>query len=191
MIISGNNQMAAYRANLLQLNELSDSVKEPILAEFVAERIGFIPEAYCQVAGVTFEGRQAKIAHAALLCSFTDVPPVELVPEPENAYDEYAVKVMVGTLNTIHEEWYMEHVGYLPRGVCLACGANLTGAMAKKPKCNFCGSSNIDLEFNKWIAQELAAERKVTVGIDWISNQQDKRDSFIGIRLALAGGRNV
>lgn len=187
MLISADNQLAAYRAGLLQLNDLSQSVRKPLLEEFVAKRVGFEPEAYCQVAGVSFEGRQAKIALAASLCRFESSPPVELEAEPTNPYDENAVKVLVGTLQLSNGDWHMDHIGYLPRGVCLACGENLTGTMAKKKNCSFCGSENIDLEFNSWVSKELQAGRDVKVGVDWISNQKDKRDSFIGIRLALAG----
>lgn len=56
-----------------------------------------------RVVGVTYEGRQAKIA--GLLLS----DPVRIVPEPDNPYDPNALAVHVA------HEGKVEHVGYIPR----------------------------------------------------------------------------
>ena len=189
LFIPYQNQLAAYQAGILNLNDLDDVVKRPLLNDFIATRVGFKPEAFCQVAGVTFEGRQALISLASKLCEFNKSPPVKLQAETTNPYDTHAVKVMVGTLKLDSGEWHFDHVGFIPRGVCLACGENLTGAMTKKATCHFCKSKNINLSFNQVVSAELLDNKEVKVGIDWISNKKDDRNSFLGIRLALGAGQ--
>lgn len=56
-----------------------------------------------KVAGVTFEGRQERIA----LLDVGD--PVRLIPEPENPYDSNALAVHVAYAGVVL------HVGYMPR----------------------------------------------------------------------------
>lgn len=59
------------------------------------EKVGKI----VRVAGVTFEGRQAKIKALA------DTARIRLAPEPSNIHDPSAIKVLADN----------EHIGYLPR----------------------------------------------------------------------------
>lgn len=56
-----------------------------------------------RVAGVTYEGRQEKIARLR----YDD--PVRIVPEPDNPYDKNALAVYVGHAGKVL------HVGYIPR----------------------------------------------------------------------------
>lgn len=76
-----------------------------------------------KVAGVTFEGRQAKIAR------LTGFEPVQLVPEPTNQYDANAIAVHVATANE-----GIVHVGYVPRELAaelaeLMQGESLVGSI--------------------------------------------------------------
>lgn len=68
----------------------------------------------CKVAGVTFEGRQEIIALVR------DGDDILLVPEPDNAFDRNAVKVL----------WQERHIGYLPKDTAAEVAPMLNGHSA-------------------------------------------------------------
>jgi hypothetical protein len=68
-----------------------------------------------KVAGVTFEGRQSKIA------KLKGDEPCRITPEPDNPYDSNALAVHVATANGI------EHVGYVPRDLAREIAPHLEG----------------------------------------------------------------
>ncbi len=68
-----------------------------------------------KVAGVTFDGRQAVIGNLDIS------DPVQLRPEPENAYDKNAIAVLVA-----HDE-HVWHVGYMPKSEAALYASILDG----------------------------------------------------------------
>ena len=68
-----------------------------------------------RVAGVTFEGRQAKIER------LNGSEAVRLVPEPENIYDSNALAVQVS------KDGELLHVGYVPRELAAKIAPVLQG----------------------------------------------------------------
>lgn len=60
-----------------------------------------------KIVGSSYRGPPAEDAIRAWLDG-TACPPVTLQPDPNNAYDPDAIKIMIGDL----------HVGFIPRGLC-------------------------------------------------------------------------
>lgn len=69
----------------------------------------------CRVAGVTFEGRQEKIAR------LQGHEPCRIEPEPDNPYDPNALKVMIASAEG------PQHVGYVPRQLAAEIAPHLEG----------------------------------------------------------------
>lgn len=69
----------------------------------------------CKVAGVTFEGRQERIAKLVMS------DPCRIVPEPENPYDANALAVHVA------HDGEVLHVGFVPRDLAAAIAPHLEG----------------------------------------------------------------
>jgi len=69
----------------------------------------------CRIAGVTFEGRQEKIAR------LHGNEPCRIEPEPDNPYDPNALKVMIAS------DEGPTHVGYVPRNLAAEIAPHLEG----------------------------------------------------------------
>lgn len=178
------NEYAAWEEGLILFEDLSPSTAAAIRKHQAIERLGFTPDVFCQVAGVTFEGRQSTLAVAMDYANNNQKTlPVKLVPEPENKFDSNAVKVMLGTFHDV-DGWYYEHVGYIPRSLCADCGKNVMGKDADKGVCKSCGSENLVSEFNVSVLRSLL-DGNTQVGTHWISNQGGDRTTNIGVCIAI------
>jgi hypothetical protein len=145
-------------------------------------RVG-LPNAYLvHAAGVSFEGRQELLESARAFCGFDSVPPAELRPDPNNAYDKEAVIVSVGVhLDDMTGEFQMAQVGFLPKGRCPNCATSLSGKRADMQICPEC-DLNIGLsstpevqalsKFNKYVGDAIRAGKTVRVGVDNVTEPQ-------------------
>ena len=74
-----------------------------------------------RVAGTTYENRQELLAELSML-NQSDYPPCRLEPEPTNAYDPNAIKVMVAIA-----PGEVKHAGYIPKDLAKQIAPYLEG----------------------------------------------------------------
>ena len=167
------------------------SDKSPEYWDGVEKRVGFtVREGQADlvnVVGVTFEGRQATLARVKHYCRFDSSPPVRLQADPNNAHDEFAVRVLVGyRADELTGEFEYKDVGYLPIRRCPACATSFGKKDSEAQICGTCdariglGSSHASKSrYNKWITAHLL-ERTIKVGLDNITQAQNVSDSTMG-----------
>lgn len=85
-----------------------------------------------RVAGVTFEGRQEKIARLSM------GDPVQIVPEPDNPYDQNALAVHIA------HDGEILHCGYIPREIAKKIAPLLEGEKVMASISEFTGGFAFD-----------------------------------------------
>ncbi len=140
------------------------------------------------VAGVSFENRQEILKRLRDFCSFEHCPPVRLQPEPDNKYDQWAVKVIskFGVRDELTGDYPLEvHIGYLPKRRCPVCARSITGRKATDNVCPDC-KTNIALGtpyaaisyFNKYVSTALTSGKVVHCALDNVTEPQHTYGNF-------------
>jgi hypothetical protein len=151
--------------------------------EGLEKRLGFDPEgAYSfRVAGVTFENRQGLLAKMRDLCSYEVTPPVKLaeaMPEDKLRFnDPNAIEVWAATSrNDLTGEWGdWCHIGYVPRGACSACHANMTQSLLDVGECPRCASRSV---YSPNEALTAAGVESLRAGVDNVIQNQYGRETL-------------
>lgn len=190
-------EIARFKQNILKYAELSDEAKVKVQAHWQKERCGFVPTLTIRASGVQSENRQALLAKIKRLSEsmgFNSEPPVRLVLEPDNEWDEYAIRIEIPTIKDAFGDYSgWEHGGYIPKGKCPHCGATLTGPMLESSSCTHCSGelkdsegnfTNKTTEFNKYLTEKIK-EGKVNVALDRILHDPTVTRSSIGLQIAI------
>ena len=155
-----------------------------------AAKLGFTPNAYCNVAGVVAGGpeRQRILQLAGTFVSNThtltlDNRGLQLIADPKNPYDKFAIKVMLATsIDHAGKLAGLSEAGFIPRAACPTCWASWGGKHADAKNCIKCGTQMPPIKFNEFLCQALAGGRPVQAAVEWISS--GAKGSY-GCRLAL------
>lgn len=179
------DEINAYNNDELQLYELSPEARRIATTKTEPQRFGWQPTFYSRAAGVTMQSegkpkgfRQSILAEAEKLCTPDSTPAIKLVPEPNNKFDRFAVKIFVATTRDSFGQYQcFEDAGYLSRGRCPHCGRTLTGkTFDNAVECPDCkgvirhedGSFyDSTVEFNRYILSKMS-EGKLKVAVDSI-----------------------
>lgn len=191
-------ELARFKLGAMKYTELSKEAQEKVKEDWLAERVGFIPDFCFRASGVKANNRQGILSKASKLKDgVTTKIPVRLEKE-DNKYDEYAIAIYLPTVVDAmgdYDAW--EHAGYVPRGLCPNCGKTLTGpVLAKRDTCPSCkheiftgeGDDRVAtderVEFNKWI-HRLMSEDKIEYGLDNIMSDPNKPEFSTGLSIAV------
>lgn len=176
--------------DLVQVNQqaVARLARQPAYFDGLDKRLGFETrdgKAFLvHVSGVSF--RQDSLKKAMRFCTFDRTPPVQLVPEPTNPYDEFAVQVLIGTtVDELTGEWTFEQAGFLPKKRCPVCTASLPGKMATKQVCPECdaeigvGSDLADFSVvNAWVLKAMEQGLIVAAGVDNVTTPPEGIGNF-------------
>lgn len=146
------------------------------------------------VTGSTFEGRQAHMIRA---CTMFDLKKelsnynggLQLVPEPDNQYDKFAVKVLAATeYDSNANLTNMQQVGYVPKRWCPKCGEFMMVRDRGKDMCTNCGAHNTgpDSILNQYIVENFAQKSiPIATFVTWVGRGMIVGNSSFGMRIGL------
>lgn len=175
------NYAAAFRNRHITLGELPVEILEQESSRILKEKHGFDVAYRIAVAG-SASIAQSKLASAERLISKVGYLPINLVPEPENPYDDKAIRVDAPREFKLSEFKYFEKIGYIPRGICLDCGSAATAKAIKNAECFNCSSSNINPYFNASLFDDVSNGLYKGI-VEWIGSRSAGHN--IGIRIAI------
>jgi len=152
------------------------------------------PKIVFPVTGSTFEGRQAQMVRACTIFELTKELSnynggLQLVPEPNNDYDKFAVKVMAAVeVDSAFRPTCMQQVGYVPKRWCSKCGEFMMVRDRAKDVCTNCGAKNTEPSsyLNQYLIEQFGQKSiSIATFVVWAGRGMVVGNSSYGMRVGL------
>jgi hypothetical protein len=161
--------------------------------QLMRQKLGFEPNLFCHIAGVTMEPRrQVALERASQLVTASSTLSclnggMRLTSDKTNKFDSWAMQVWMATRLVGGQFQSWEEVGFIPRKICLGCHESFAARDFDKLVCPKCGDVGTHpMRFlNMYIRQNYFDQGKGIFYAAWWINQARDKPSSWGCKLAL------